>query len=69
MHNCILLGKDMIIIDKKKIYNLHNLDKIQNITKIHELEKILFNLFPNKLVYDSINNLRIYYIVEKIIRI
>ena len=66
----ILLGKDMIIIDKQKIYNQHKLNSsIENITNIHELEKVLFKLFPNKLVYDSINNLRIYYIVEKIIRI
>ena len=66
----ILLGKDMIIIDKQKIYNQNKLNSsIENITNIYELEKVLFKLFPNKLVYDSINNLRIYYIVEKIIRI
>ena len=69
----ILLGKDMIIIDKQKIYNQNKLnssiENITNITNIHELEKVLFKLFPNKLIYDSINNLRIYYIVEKIIRI
>ena len=66
----ILLGKDMIIIDKQKIYNQNKLNSsIENITNIYELEKVLFKLFPNKLVYDSINNLSIYYIVEKIIRI
>jgi hypothetical protein len=66
--NKILLSKDMIIIDKKKLYNT-DLTIPSNINNIQEFEKYLFKLFPNKIIYDTINNLRIYFIVEKIIRI
>jgi len=65
--NKILLSKDMIIIPQRQIYN-KNLDILKNLNK-KELEKVLLEKFKNRIIYDTINNLRIYYTVEKIIRI